>query len=74
MYQGQAYANRKCHVSWLRTDLVLSRNEGSRRKFCEAQEAYIGKEIGLFNDPRCGLYLGSDEFAEECIRGVKGEE
>ena len=67
----RAYANKKYQVSCLTTDLVLGIYGGSRKRFCQAQQSYLGKERDLFDDFRYGLYLGSEEFAEECIQKVK---
>jgi len=70
----RTYANKKYQLSWLTTDLVLGMYGGSRKRFCRAQHSYLGEERTLFDELRYGLYLGSDEFAEECIKRVKEED
>ncbi|MBE9573293.1 MAG: transposase [Proteobacteria bacterium] len=70
----RAYADEEYQISWLTTDLVLGMYGGSRKRFCEAQQSCHGKENELFNNLRYGLYLGSEEFAEECLKKVKKDD
>ena len=71
-YRG--YANKDYQASWLTTDVVLGTYGGNRKRFIRAQHSFLGEENTLLDDLRHGLYLGSDEFAEECIRRAKREE
>lgn len=68
-----AYADKKREPSWLTTGLVLGMYGGSRRKFLRAQREFLEEKSNLLEDLRHGLYLGSEEFSEECIERFKGE-
>jgi REP element-mobilizing transposase RayT len=70
----QAYVDKKYKVSWLRTDLVLGMYGGSRKRFLGAQQEFLEERPNLLEDLRHGLYLGSEEFSEECMRRFKGEQ
>lgn len=70
----QAYANKDYLPSWLTTDLALGIYGDSRERFCNAQKSYLGEENSPFNNLKYGLYLGSDEFIEQCIERVKKED
>ncbi len=70
----QAYADKTQEVSWLTTELVLGMYGGSRRRFLRAQQEFFEERPNLLEDLRHGLYLGSEEFSEECMRRFKGEE
>jgi hypothetical protein len=69
----QAYADKGHPLPWLTTDLVLGMYGGSRRRFVGEQQLYFRGEGDLLRDLRHGLYLGSEEFSEECIRRVRRE-
>jgi REP element-mobilizing transposase RayT len=69
----KAYADKKHEVSWLTTDWVLGMYGRSRKKFLQAQELFFEQGPNLLEDLRHGLYLGSEEFSEECIKRLKGE-
>lgn len=68
----QAYADKKHEVSWLTTELVLGMYGGSRKRFLRAQRVFFEERPNLLEDLRHGLYLGSEEFSEECIERFKG--
>lgn len=68
-----AYTNKKYQASWLTTDVILALHEGSRRKFSESQNNYSGEKRSPLDALRYGLYLGSENFSEECIRRTKGD-
>jgi len=68
----QAYADKKHEVSWLTTELVLGMYGGSRKRFLRAQQVFFEERPNLLEDLRHGLYLGSEEFSEECIERFKG--
>jgi len=70
----QAYADKKYEASWLTTGLVLGMYGGSRKRFLRTQEEFFEERPNLLEDLRHGLYLGSEEFSEECMRRFKGEE
>jgi putative transposase len=69
----QAYVDKKQRVSGLTTELVLGMVGGSRRKFLQAQKLSLEGGLNILKDLRHGLYLGSEEFSEECIDRLKGE-
>ena len=68
----QAYADKKQEVSWLTTELVLGMYGGSRKRFLRARQVFFEERPNLLEDLRHGLYLGSEEFSEECIERFKG--
>jgi len=70
----QTYADTKYQMPWLTTDLVLGMYGGSRRRFLKEQQLFLEKRENLLDDLRHGLYLGSEEFSEECVRRSKKEE
>jgi hypothetical protein len=61
-----AYADKRFQPPWLTTDLVLGMHGGSRRRFLEIQQCFLEEERNPLEDLRHGLYLGSEEFSEEC--------
>jgi REP element-mobilizing transposase RayT len=69
----QAYADKRHHLPWLTTDLVLGMYGGSRRRLIREQQSYFRKDTDLLRDLRYGLYLGSEEFSKECINRVGRE-
>lgn len=69
----RAYADRKHEASWLTTELVLGLYGGSRKKFRQAQELSVEEGPGPLEDLRHGLYIGSEEFSEGCIKRVREE-
>jgi REP element-mobilizing transposase RayT len=71
-YRG--YADRKNQVPWLTSDVILSRHGGNRKRFIKEQSAYLKKADNLLTDLRHGLYLGSEEFAAECVKRIRGED
>ena len=68
-----AYADKKHETSWLTRGLVLGMYGGSRKRFLRAQQEFFEERPNLLEDLKYGLYLGSEEFSEECMRRVKGE-
>lgn len=66
------YADTKHQVPWLRTDLILGLCGRSRRKYVKAQRESFEHSGSVLNDLRHGLYLGGEEFAEECLERLKG--
>jgi len=46
---------------------------GSRKRFVREQQLYFQKNTDLLRDLRHGLYLGSEEFSEECVERVRRE-
>lgn len=69
----QAYADKRHQLPWLTTELVLGIYGGSRRRFVTEQQSYFRGGGDLLRDLRHGLYLGSEEFSEECIERVGRE-
>jgi len=69
----QAYADKRHQPPWLTTNLVLGMYGGSRRRFIIEQQSYFRKDTNLLKDLRYGLYLGSEEFSEDCIDRVVKE-
>ncbi len=58
------YSGKKEMTSWLETSVILVIYGNNRNRFIAAQKAYVGEEKSLFDDLRCGLFLGSESFAE----------
>jgi len=69
----QAYADKRHHLPWLTTDLVIGMCGGSRRRFIGEQQSYFQKQTDLLRDLRHGLYLGSETFSGECVERVRRE-
>ena len=69
----RAYGNRKDEPSWLTTGFVLGLYAGSRKRFFRAQEIFFREGENILGELRHGLYLGSEEFSEECMERLKGE-
>jgi REP element-mobilizing transposase RayT len=67
------YVDWRYGVSWLTTELVLGMYGGSRKEFLKAQEMSLQGDKNILDELWHGLYLGSDEFGEECIGRVKKE-
>ena len=70
-YRG--YLRERWQEAWLETDTGLSVFGGNRRKFREAQESQSGRGRSVLEDLRYGMYLGTEEYAEECLRKSKSE-
>ena len=70
-YHG--YAGRSRQAEWLQTEVVLGVSGGSRRKFIQEQDAYLRDDPKILENLYHGLYLGSEEFADECMRRVQDE-
>lgn len=68
-----AYADKRSQPSWLTTDLVLGMHGGSRRNFLEAQQSFLEEKRNPLEDLRHGLYLGTEEFSEECRERAQNE-
>ena len=69
----QIYADKSHHLPCLTTDLVIGMYGGSRKRFVREQQLYFQKNTDLLRDLRHGLYLGSEEFSEECVERVRRE-
>jgi len=65
--------NKRHDVSWLTTELILGLYGGDRKKFIAAQEESLRGNENILDKLWYGLYLGSKEFSEECIKRVKKE-
>lgn len=70
---ARAYANKGAGPQWLTTETVLGMSRGSRKKFCLEQGAYLKRQESPLKDLRHGLYMGGEEYAEECGRLAKAE-
>ena len=70
-YRG--YLRKEWQEAWLTTDTGLSVFGGSRRKFGEVQESQLERVETVLEDLRYGVYLGTEEYAEECLRKLKDE-
>jgi hypothetical protein len=68
-----SYAYKACGERWLTTDLILSMCGGSHRGFKGTQESYLCQDTDLLDDLRYGTYLGSEEYAQTCLKRLKGE-
>ncbi len=69
----RSYLKEGWQEAWLTTDTGLSVFGGSRRKFREAQESQLEQVGSVLEDLRYGMYLGTEEYAEECLRKLEGE-
>jgi REP element-mobilizing transposase RayT len=70
---AKAYADRGACPPWLTTETILGMSRGSRKKFCLEQEAYLKRQESPLQELRHGLYMGGEEYAEECRRLAKTE-
>jgi len=70
-YRG--YLREGWQEAWLKTDTGLSVFGANRRKFREAQESQLGRGESVLEDLRYGMYLGTEEYAEECLRKLKSQ-
>ena len=68
-----SYAYKACGERWLTTDLILSMCGGSHRGFKGTQESYLCQHTDLLDDLRYGTYFGSEEYAQTCLKRLKGE-
>jgi len=68
-----AYADKRSQPPWLTTDLVLGMHGGSRRNFLEVQQSFLEEKRNPLEDFRHGLYLGTEEFSEECRERTQNE-
>lgn len=66
-----AYAGRIVQPPWLTTDEILDRYGGSRATFVQEQQAYVERNDSIINDLHHGLYLGSKDFAQECVQRME---
>ncbi len=71
---GRAYAAAKNAPQWLKTELMLCMSSGSRKRFWRLQAEYLGQQLNPLADLRHGLYLGSEEFADECRQKARPEQ
>jgi REP element-mobilizing transposase RayT len=69
----RAYADRRFQPYWLSTNVVLGLYGGSRRAFVREQELFLAGGESVLDELRYGSYLGSEEFARECLRRAEGE-
>ncbi len=67
------YANPNIQCSWIKKDLVLGYFGGSSASFIKEQKAFLEKDNNFLNNLRHGLYLGEENFAEECKRLAEKE-
>ncbi|MEI6127236.1 MAG: transposase [Pseudomonadota bacterium] len=70
-YHGYASSDRQ--AEWLTTEVVLGVCGGSRKKFMREQEAHLRDDITILENLYHGLYLGSEEFADECAQRIREE-
>ena len=70
---GRAYANKGAGFQWLTTETILGMSRGSRKKFCLEQAAYLKRQESPLKELRHGLYMGGEDYAEECRRLAKAE-
>lgn len=68
-YNG--YVIEKYQEPWLITDLFLSMYGGNRNKFRREQEAYLNQSSQILKDLYYGVYLGTREFAKQCLKLLK---
>ena len=63
-----SYAASRKIAPWLTTDLVLGRYGASRKRFIDAQLAYVGAKETILDKLKYGLFLGSEEFVNKAIK------
>jgi REP element-mobilizing transposase RayT len=68
-----AYADKGAGSPWLTTKTILGMSRGSRKRFCSEQGAYLRRQESPLKELRHGLYMGREEYAEECTRLAKAE-
>jgi putative transposase len=70
---ARAYAHKDAAPAWLTTGVMLGMSGGSRRKFFREQEAYLSKSDSPLSDLRHGVYMGSEEYGQQCAEMSRGE-
>jgi putative transposase len=70
-YKG--YIDKKYQTPWLTTDLLLSMYGKNRKEFQKAQEHYVTRESHILDELYHGSYLGSEEFASQCLSKLTEE-
>jgi putative transposase len=70
---ARAYTNKGASPPWLTTETMLGMSRGSRKRFCSEQDAYVKRRESPLQELRHGLYMGGEEYAEECRRLAKAE-
>jgi putative transposase len=70
-YKG--YINKKHQTAWLTTDLLLSMCGKNRKEFQKTQEQYVTQKSNILDDLYHGSYLGSEEYASECLSKLTEE-
>ena len=68
-----AYCGKESPNGWLEMESVLALYGGNRRRFAREQKIALEKNGELLQDLHYGLYLGTPDFAEECIKKANKE-
>jgi len=69
----RAYLQGAHSVPWLTTDLLLSFHGNSRKRTERAHDAYLARGANIFEDLHYGLFLGTKQYAEQCLKKLKIE-
>jgi REP element-mobilizing transposase RayT len=69
---ARAYSEKKAEPPWLITEVMLSMTGGSRKKFSREQESYLAGSDSPLSDLRHGVYLGSEEYGQQCSEMARG--
>jgi putative transposase len=68
-----AYCGKASPSNWLNMESVLALYGGNHRRFVREQEIALEKGGELLQDLHDGLYLGTPDFAEECLKKANNE-
>ena len=68
-----AYSGKKSPNKWLKMESVLGLYEGNRRRFAREQQIALEKGGQILQDLHSGLYLGTPDFADECLKKANKE-
>ena len=67
------YSASRGKIAWLTMDLLLGVYGNSRQRFATEQRMFLEHGTDLLKDLHHGLYLGSADFGEECLRKANKE-
>jgi hypothetical protein len=63
------------YACWaINNDMFFFCKVEARKRFVKEQQASLERQEEVLGDLRHGLYLGSEDFAEECLRRTEAEE
>ena len=68
-----AYSQRPHLMPWLTTDLLLSFYGYNRKRTERAHDAYLARDANILEDLHYGLFLGTKQYADQCLKKLKIE-